>query len=424
MKRLIAAMLALAGVMALFTGCGTEIPTYNTQRTYLESGVTSRRIKTSDNEYLLAFYGRFSGEEKDKNRIIYLNKYNNIEKEIYIPNEIDPERDDYRFCENYVMLIDQGYWGVDSEGNLHGFSVIDRDGNIVADYPSRNSIDDYKNDRVSFVNRFSFTWWHMKDSSTMILATPVNLYEYSLSDGSLTKLAGAENFDPDYSFEEFDSKHPDYMRGAYYYGFYFVGRSNDNGVVFSFCDGTHDSAQTLYRLKDGVFRSITPANRCFGVPYYNSGSDCLIRYITENGKTTYLINEQPHSEYSHTVSFSYDLSLISEKKGTDRTDINYFDSDKMQHYQISVSARQATLDSVFYNHVFSACGDYLYMADTNYNDISYRLNIITGEGVFVKGSADDYSLCPEHRISEAPAHTGDEFLTEIRIYKDEIINIG
>lgn len=136
-----------------------------TSQSYLMDDEKFSRVKTSDGEYLLAFYGRIDGESEENNRIIYLNKYNEIVTDFTISFEVDFKNHDFYFGEKYVMMINRQYSGVDANGNMHGIAIFDTNGNLIANYEPRDPYIFTDVDMFTRFNQTGYSWCETENES-------------------------------------------------------------------------------------------------------------------------------------------------------------------------------------------------------------------------------------------------------------------
>lgn len=195
MKRIFLILTLSISIVICFTSCSPkngsndnkqiEMPNeMKAARAYLMDDEKFSRIKTADGEYLLAFYGRIDGEPDTDNRIIYLNKYNEVVKDFKIPFDVNNKNHDFYFGEKYVMMVNRQYSGVDTEGNLHGIAIFDTTGDLIANYESRDPYIFTGVDMYTRLNRTGYSWCE-SDNESIIFNTPFAIYEYDIKIAAL-----------------------------------------------------------------------------------------------------------------------------------------------------------------------------------------------------------------------------------------------
>lgn len=449
MKNRFITMTLIFSFILCLTGCGQEIANNDINQTpvempdimqaaqsYLMDDEKFSRVKTSDDEYLLAFYGRIDGEPEDKNRIIYLNKYNEIVTDFTIPFEMNFNNHDFYFGEKYVMMINRQYSGVDANGNMHGIAIFDTNGNLIANYEPR---DPYIFTGVDMFTRFNQTGysWCETENESIIFNTPFAIYEYNTNSKSLEKILCLEdmisNLDYDILFE--DTDYLDIFGCKY--GFYYLFQSDDHGLVFSVNEKlekdliqyTSSEKYTMYSIKNGKLNPLTEKDEYQGILRYNTNGTCMI--YTDSDDKSYVINSEKHLEYDYLVRLyklndyafknNFEPLVVGCKNSASQISLNYFDSVNNKHYKNQISVSDATMGGAVYDYPFIAYGEYVYFAtdDVTYDDKCYRFNVKTGEGNFVYGNVEHTPLCSGYRILEEESTTPG--MIKIQIFKDYIL---
>lgn len=390
----------------------------------------AQTVRRADSDYLYAFFGRKEGEMEDKNRVIYLNKDNEIEKEFYLePVEegIKLNLVRFRFGRDYLMLTDGQYSGVTSDGQVHGLAVVDSGGRTVCSYEARDPYNFAGVDMYTRLNRFTSRWCE-KDSDTFIIATYLALYECNMKDGTLTQILSLDDIVEDFDAEETlaGKKHSDLFNINYGFGKLFW--SDEQGLVFTVCDSFDTNGRcTLYSFKDGVVTQLSEKDSAgigLYVPYYNEQSGNLVRL--DEKTRTYMINEQPYPEYTTFVQQMYYFDperpvLLGTDYSDTKTTVSYYDSTSGRHYNVAINKADATAGGLFHNEVWHACGNYIYLSAAN-AELCYRYNVETGKGRFVASPMEDKSLMPGYRIRRLKEVTKENTLIyKVRIYKENTI---
>ena len=401
-------------------------------KSYIVDNKKFSRVKISNDEYLLAFYGRIDGESEEENRIIYINKYNEIVKDFAIPVEVNLSIYDLYFGEKFVMMVNRQYSGVDNDGNIHGVIIFDTDGNLIANYEPRDPNIFTGVDYFTRFNIMGYSWCEM--DKTIVFNTPFAIYEYNTENNILMKLVGLEDIIPNLDYNAlFDGI--DYLDiFVNKYGFYYMFRSDEKGIIFSVNENlekaptqyTSSEKYTVYSLKNGDIIPLTHKNECQGVLQHSGDGSCLI--YTNSDKKSYIIDNNNIFECKNTAS-SYKLNIYSVEhnftpliieynNSASYTSLSYFDSVNNKYYATQIDSKDVTIGDATYNYPFIAYGEYVYF-DTdkpNDNDICYRLNTATGKGEFVYGSVEYLPLCSEYRIFEDGMTIPG--MTKISIFKD------
>ncbi len=426
MKR-IAALMAMILCFAVFTACDKQ---ENTDFYIVYDEEITQLVKTADNEYLYAFYGRKEGEPEDKNRVIYLNKDNEVEKEFYldkIPADVNLNLTDFHFGENYLMLVNRQYSGVTADGEVHGIIIVDSEGNVVRSYENRSPNNFAGVDMFTRFNRFTF-YWCEKDKDTFIIPTYLSVYECNMKDGSFTKILSLEDIVKDFSARENLTGRKHLELFSVNYGFGQVFRSDKQGLIFTVCDSLdNNGACTVYAMKYGNITRLTEKDAC-GTgryrPYYNARSDSFVRL--DEKTVTYMVNEQPYPEYTTFVQQFYFFDperpvLLGTEYSDTETRVAYFDSTSGKHYNAVISGVDATIKRQFHNEVWNACGRYIYLTTVN-SDYCYRYDVETGKGEFVISPLEYKSLMPGYRIRLDREVTKENTLCyRLNIYKEATI---
>ena len=167
-------------------------------KSYIMDNKKFSRVKISNDEYLLAFYGRIDGESEEENRVIYINKYNEIVKDFAIPVEVNLSIYDLYFGEKFVMMVNRQYSGVDNDGNIHGVVIFDTDGNLIANYEPRDPNIFTGVDYFTRFNIMGYSWCEM--DKTIVFNTPFAIYEYNTENNILMKLVGLEDIIPNLDY--------------------------------------------------------------------------------------------------------------------------------------------------------------------------------------------------------------------------------
>lgn len=447
MKKLVSAILATAILTVSLAGCVKNTVTelvkpdiskpYSmlSAQKYLTEEDYMQKVITSDGEYLLAFYGRIEGEPEDQNRIIYINKFNEIEKEIRIPENVDLKLPDFYYTENYILMMTRQYNGVDKNFEMHGIAALDTDGNLLSAHPSRDPNIFIDVDTFSRFNRLTFNWCE-KDSETFILSTHFGIYEYKPKDDKLTQILELGDVIENYDFETAVADHSYLDIFSDNFGFSFVFWSDELGLIFAVTDDfTQERYYTLYSYKDGKINQITDKNsgQCgLYIPFYNTESDSLVRLDPESKK--YLINEEKYKEYDSVVRIyvsndyahecGWEPLVLGWNTSALKTTVYYYDSITNQHYKVDVTTSDASFGGAFYDSPWSACGKYVYFSSIGaVENTSYRLNVTTGKGDFVYGGVADMSLCPGYRISEEDVYFEEtaDMMVRLFVYEDYIL---
>jgi len=431
LKKLLVILFALLQLF-VFTGCGEykdiSGAIHDIYIVYDED--ITQLVKTADDEYLYAFYGRKEGEPEDKNRVIYLNKDNQIEKEFYldkIPENVNLYLTDFHFDQDYLMLVNRQYSGVTADGTVHGVIIVDSEGNIIRSYKNRDPYNFAGVDMFTRFNRFTFNWCE-KDKDTFIITTYLSIYECNMKDGSFTKILSLEDIVKGFSAQENLTGRNHLELFSINYGFGRVSWSDKQGLIFAVCDSfDNNGACTVYAMKDGTITRLTEKDAC-GTgryrPYYNARSDSLVRL--DEKTATYMVNEQPYPEYTTFVQMYYYFDperpvLLGTEYTDTETRVAYFDSTSGKHYSAVISGADATVKRQFHNEVWSACGNYIYLTTVN-SDYCYRHNVETGKGEFVISPLEDKILMPGYRIRQDREVTTENTLTyRLQIYKEKTI---
>ena len=425
-KRLFSLIIA---VVLTFTGCVqpaekeiVEPQRQNTDRFYLAGEYSAigngdvYRVKADEDDYLLAFYGRKQGENKEDNRVIYINKYNNIHREYSVPQETGGY--DYRFffTSDYALAYNVNDFGLDSDGKPHGFRVFDKDGNEITRYDKKHDeIIGYENeDTFTQLNLFCFGDMSVKDSETLIVSSHVAIYEYNLKKDSFKKLIGIEEIMEEGVNRELNDDFRRILLSSQ--GINKIYFSEKQGVVFRVNEDIYGDKSTIYSLKNGKLTPLTEKNGHKGVFYYNSETDCLITGINWD----YTINGKTAAQYNMPVNYQeafYPMLYAVEETAEDKVTVKYFDSSNMKEYETVVKAADATGQGGFCNVLGGGYENYLYMI--NWNDDIYRIDLETDKGEFVNGSVSDLPFCKGYRMSNVRV-TEEDFMRLIQIYRDEI----
>ena len=435
-----------------FTSCGNEtdnnlnnevenIPVempdvMQTAQSYLMDKDKFSRVKTADGEYLLAFHGRIEGETEDKNRIIYLNKFNEIVKDFNLPFTENINNHDFYFGEKYVMLVNRQYSGVDADGNMHGITILDTDGNMVANFEPRDPYIFTDIDKFTRFNRTGYSWYESADD-TIIFNTPFAIYEYDIKNNSLDKLIGLEDIIVDLDYDKLfeDTDYTDFFGCKY--GIFYMFRNDEQGLVFSVNEKlekdlvqyTSSEKFTMYALKNGEINQLTDKDEYEGILLYNDDGTCMI--YTSSEDKTFVINSKKYSEYDYSVrryiinDYAFRNKFVpfvaGSKTSSKDISVNYFDSINNIHYDIKIPVDDATIGGAVYDMPFIAYGKYIYFAsdDVMNQDKSYRYNVETGKGDFVYGNVENVPLCSEYRLfNEYSTSPG---FVKIQIFKDYIL---